>query len=261
VSLSVEPELSVRVRLVVAYDGARFSGFARNAGVTTVAGELEAHLSRVLRHPVTITGAGRTDAGVHAWGQVVTFDADPERLDPPRLQRSINSVCGPAIVCRSVDVVDADFDARFSARWRRYRYTILTGDVPNPFLAAFSWHVAHPLDLDAMRTASADFVGQHDFSSFCRRPPAAADGRPAGLERTVLDLRWDELPDELLRLEITARAFCHQMVRSIVGTLVDIGRGRLGAAAVPAILAARDRSAAGELAPSHGLCLYEVGYD
>lgn len=255
------PTKTVRVRLLVAYDGSAFSGFARNVGVTTVAGELEAHLTRVFRRPTVITGAGRTDAGVHAWGQVVTFDAPADRLDPSRLLRSINAVCGPAIAVRAVDVVDADFDARFSARWRRYRYSILTSSTPNPFLGATAWHLTTPLDVDAMRRAGSHLVGQHDFSSFCRCPPPAPDGTVASLVRTVTDVTWsDPDADDVLVMEITARAFCHQMVRSIVGTLVDVGRGRLDDAAIPRILAARDRSTAGQPAPPQGLCLYEVGY-
>lgn len=255
-----EPGLRQRVRLLVAYDGGAFSGFARNLAVTTVAGELEAHLSRVLKHDVVVTGAGRTDKGVHAWGQVVTFDTFADRVAPERLQRSINSVCGPAIVVRAIDLVDDTFDARFSARWRRYRYTILNSATPNPFLARYSWHLSDELSLDAMNQAGSALLGSHDFSSFCRRPPDYHDGTPASLVREVTGLTWSRREDEVVRLEITARAFCHQMVRSIVGTLVGVGRGRIGPDTVPAILDARDRAAAGDLAPPHGLCLYEVGY-
>lgn len=249
-----------RVRLVVAYDGAPFRGFARNEGVTTVAGVLEEHLGKVLGHPVQLTAAGRTDAGVHAWGQVVTFDTTAADLDLDRLQRSTNRVCGPRIVVREAALASPDVDARFSARWRRYRYSVLTSPVPNPFLAATTWHVADPLDVDAMRDAGRRFVGVHDFSSFCRRPPAAP-GRPErSLERTVLDVAWERVDPDVLRMEITAVAFCHQMVRSIVGMLVAVGRGRRTPDDVDRALAARDRSAAAELAPPQGLCLWEVGY-
>ena len=260
IELNEEPVPLQRVRLLVAYDGSAFSGFARNLGVTTVAGELETHLKRVLKHEVVITGAGRTDKGVHAWGQVVTFDTFADRLQPERLQRSINSVCGPAIAVRAIDLVDTEFDARFSAKWRRYRYTILTAATPNPFLYRYAWHVTDPISVDAMDEAGQAILGEHDFSSFCRRPPDRHDGTPATLVREVTGLRWERLEGDLLRCEITARAFCHQMVRSIVGTLVDVGRGRLATDQVATILAARDRNAAGDLAPPQGLCLHEVGY-
>ena len=252
----------VRVRCELAYDGSGFSGFARNAGVRTVAGELEAHLERVLRAPVQVTAAGRTDSGVHARGQVISFDAPADRLDPVRLRRSLNSVLGPEIAVRAVAVVDDSFDARFSARARTYHYTILRTEAPDPFLAATTWHLADSLDLDAMRRAGTDLVGQHDFSSFCRRPPALADGSPASLERTVLAIDWAERhePAELLVCEIRAVAFCHQMVRSIVGTLVDVGLGRLHAGDVRRIMLARDRATAGPVAPPQGLVLWEVGY-
>lgn len=253
-----EPYL--RVRLVCAYDGGSFRGFARNEGVRTVAGELEAHLSRVLRVPITVTGAGRTDKGVHAAGQVVSFDAPASRLEPRRLMRSLNSVLGPAISVRAVEVVAPEFDARFSARWRRYRYTILTDPAPDPFRAAYSWHLPITLDVDAMAVAATAVVGRHDFSSFCRRPPTSPGEAPASLERTVLDATWTRPAPGELRFEITAVAFCHQMVRSIVGTLVDVGRRRIAPDAIGSILAAGDRSAAGGLAPPEGLCLLEVGY-
>lgn len=250
-----------RVRLLVAYDGTPFAGFARNEGVRTVAGDLEAHLSKVLREPIVVTGAGRTDRGVHAWGQVVTFDTRSERLDLTRLRKSVNSVLGPHIVVREAAIVSSDFDARFSARWRRYHYTILRTETPNPFLAATTWHLSIPLDLDAMRAGAQHLVGQHDFSSFCRRPPSGPGGAARSLERTVLDVSWQELAEQRWRMEITAGAFCHQMVRAITGTLVDVGRGRFAPDDVASILAARDRNAAGRLAPPEGLCLVEVGYD
>lgn len=259
-SLELNEEPARRVRLLVAYDGSAFSGFAKNRDVVTVAGELERHISRVLRHPITITGAGRTDKGVHAWGQVVTFDTWSDRLDLARLAKSINSALGPRIAVRDASVVSPDFDARFSATWRRYRYTIVRSAAPNPFLANTAWHFSAPLDLEAMRAASEQFLGRHDFSSFCRRPPSAPGMPERSLERTVTELVWNELPDDVLQMQITAKAFCHQMVRSITGTIVDVGRGRFAPSDIAAIFEARDRNAGGRLAPPQGLCLYEVGY-
>lgn len=249
----------VRVRMTVAYDGSGFHGFAPNPGVETVGGTLAAAIERVLRAPVQLTCAGRTDTGVHAWGQVVSFDAPADRFDPLVLQRSVNRLCGPRIVAREVARAPDDFDARRSAVSRTYRYTVLNRPVPDPFLAHVSWHVDEPLDLDLLRLGSDPFVGEHDFSAFCRRP-RHRDGSPASLVRRVLRAGWDDLGDGVLRFEIQANAFCHQMIRSIVGTLVDVGAGRRRPGEVLGIRAARDRSRASQLAPPQGLCLWAVEY-
>jgi tRNA pseudouridine38-40 synthase len=251
-----------RVRLRIAYNGAAFHGFAANVGVATVADTLTTAIQRVVRHPVTIVGAGRTDAGVHAWGQVVSADIDAT-TDLDILRRRINSQCAPDLVVRDVSWAPENFDARFSALWRRYRYTILHREIPDPFLARTAWHVSAPLSLSALRLATDSIVGEHDFSSWCRRPK----GQPeASLRRRVLDAHWEVLEERsgsdrgLLRFEITGTAFCHQMVRSLVGTLVDIGRGKRPPSDMTAILRARDRQVAGTVAPPEGLCLWEVGY-
>jgi tRNA pseudouridine38-40 synthase len=254
--------------MLVAYDGSGFHGFALNEGVATVAGALSEAISTVLGHPVTLTAAGRTDTGVHAWGQVVNFDVPGDEKDAPvdldALQRSVNALCGPAIAVRSASWAEPDFDARFSARWRCYRYTVLNEPVPDPFLASTTWHVDRPLDLRLMRLGCDPFIGEHDFSSFCRRPKRPDGEPPATLVRCVTSARWDDVgdvPGRLLRFEIVANAFCHQMVRSIVGTLVEVGLGRRSAGSILAALRARNRSTAGQLAPPHGLCLWQVGYD
>jgi tRNA pseudouridine38-40 synthase len=246
---------------VVAYEGTAYHGFAANEGVPTVGGALTAAIERVLRHPVTLTCAGRTDAGVHAWGQVVTFDAPEEGLDLVRLQRSVNGLCGPGIVVRQASLVSDDVDARFSARWRRYHYQVLNREVPDPFLARTAWHVAHPLNLRRLRLACDPLIGEHDFASFCRRPRVGPGLPEATLVRRVLSARWVDLGEGLLCFEITANAFCHQMVRSIVGTLVEVGAGKRSAGSLLDTLRARDRASAGVMAPPHGLCLWQVGYD
>jgi len=256
-----------RVRLLVAYDGSGFHGFALNDGVATIAGALTEAIGNVLGHPVVLTAAGRTDTGVHAWGQVVSLDVPDEQREDPldldALRRSVNALCGPAVVVRSAEWAAPDFDARFSARWRCYRYTVLNDPVPDPFLAGTTWHVERPLDLRLMRLACDPFVGEHDFSSFCRRPKRPQGDPPATLARRVMSARWDDVgdvPARLLRFEIVANAFCHQMVRSIVGTLVEVGLGRRSAGSILDTLRALDRSTAGQLAPPDGLCLWEVGY-
>lgn len=246
----------VRVRMVIAYDGAPFHGFAANPGVATVAGALTDALANVLRTPVEVIGAGRTDAGVHAWGQVVSFDA-PDGTDLARLVRAVNGQCAPALVARSAAAAPHDFDARFSAQSRCYRYHVLNTPTPSPFLAATSWYVPSPLDVAAMRNAAIPLVGEHDFSTFCKRPKTDHD---VSLVRRLLRADWSAGNDGLLTFEIEAQSFCHNMVRSIVGTLIDVGLGRRTAASVAAALAARDRAQCGPVAPPHGLVLWEVRY-
>jgi tRNA pseudouridine38-40 synthase len=251
---------TVRVRLDLAYDGTGYHGFAENPGVRTVAGCLREAIERVLGHRVELTAAGRTDRGVHARGQVVSFDAHEAGLDLVPLARSLNKLLGPQIAIGAASVVDADFDARFSATARVYRYSIVNQPVHDPLVARTAWHVAEPLDVNAMRLAADALIGEHDFSSFCRRPPAAPDGTPASLQRAVRRVRWTVEGEGRLHFEIEASSFCHQMVRSVVGTLVDMGLGRRKAGEMLGIIAARDRHAAGRLAPPHGLVLWEVRY-
>ena len=247
-------------RLVVAYDGTDFHGFAESAGVPTVMGALRAELERVVRCPVELTGAGRTDAGVHAWGQVVSGRL-PAGTDLRRLAHSLNRLCGPAISVRNASWADADLSARFSATARSYRYRVWNDAPPNPLLARFSWHVPGPLDVAAMNRGAAAVIGEHDFASFCRRPRRPADAGEPSMVRRVEHARWRVVDGALLEFAITATAFCHQMVRSIVGTLVNVGLGRRPVESVADALAARDRDAAGRVAPPTGLVLWEVDYD
>jgi tRNA pseudouridine38-40 synthase len=250
---------TVRVRLTLAYDGRGFHGFAAQAGeVRTVAGVLAAALERKLGYPVTLVAAGRTDAGVHAWGQVVSFDASADGFEPHGLLLSLNRVLAPTMVVRAVEVAPPGFDARRSARSRCYRYTVLNRPLPDPFLAATTWHVPEELDLGAMRLACDPLIGEHDFTSFCRRPRKAT--AEVSMVRRVLDARWSEAGDDLLRFEIEASSFCQQMVRSIVGFMIAVGRGRRRAGELAGVLRAGDRSLAPNLAPAHGLCLWTVRY-
>lgn len=258
----------MRVRCLVAYDGAGFAGFAPQPDVPTVGGALAATIGRVLRRPTELTCAGRTDAGVHARGQVVSFDA-PAGADLGALLRSCNKVLAPAVVVRAAEVAPPGFDARRSATARRYRYTVLNRALADPFLAATTWHVPAPLDLPALRLACDPLYGEHDFSSFCRRPKlrrsaateaGRGDGAGASLVRRLVDARWSDHGRGLLAFEVEASSFCQQMVRSLVGTMVEMGRGRARAGDMAFILARRDRAAAGAVAPPHGLCLERVRY-
>lgn len=250
-----QPTSPARCKLVVAYDGTGFHGFARQPSVRTVEGELSGALARVVRtEPENLTCAGRTDAGVHAWGQVVSFDAPPG-VEPAKVRDAVNGQLAPEVVVREASVVASDFDARRSAQFRVYRYSIVNRTAPDPFLARYAWWVGTPLDLHALHLGADPFVGDHDFAAFCRRGPEGST-----TVRRVFESRWKDLGDGVLQYEIRGNAFCWQMVRSIVGTLVDVGTGKRRPGELTAVLRSRDRARAGSLAPPHGLCLWEVGY-
>lgn len=271
---------TVRLRVDLAYDGASYHGFAENRDVSTVAGTLRGALEAVLGEAVELTCAGRTDTGVHARGQVVSLDVSANTLEAlslrdrrggdglRRLRDGVNALVGPSVALNSVRVVDDTFDARFSATDRTYRYTVLNSEVPDPFLVDRAWWVDAPLDLARMTEACGHLIGTHDFSCFCRRPKAARRGpdgpepAPVSLVRHVVAANWSAAPErpELLTFTICATAFCHQMVRSITGMLVDVGRGRRQPDDVAAAIASEDRSRSGQLAPPHGLVLWQVGY-
>lgn len=243
-----------RCRLVVAYDGTDFHGFAKQVDQRTVAGVLKDALERVVRGEVELACAGRTDAGVHAWGQVVSFAVDPN-TDLARLRTSLNGMLGPEVVVRDASLAPEDFDARHSAQWRSYQYTIVNRPVADPFRARYAWHVPAPLDLRALRLGADPFVGEHDFASFSRKGPAGSTQ-----VRRVTASAWVDLGSGILRYDIRANAFCWQMVRSIVGTLVEVGAGKKRPGDILSIMRAGDRAAAGQVAPPQGLSLWEVGY-
>jgi tRNA pseudouridine38-40 synthase len=264
--VDVDAPPTVRLRLTVAYSGAGFRGFAAQPGQRTVAGELATAITTVVGRPVELGCAGRTDAGVHATGQVVHVDV-PAATDVARLVRSVNAMLGPAVAVNQAGVAPPGFDARRSALARRYRYLILEAENPDPLLAPVAWQVAGPLDLRAMTAGADALLGEHDFRAFCRRPPGAPSGTP--VPRRVIDARFAEVPAapgdlgpgaRLVRFDIEASSFCHQMVRSIVGVLVEVGRGRRRISDVTWLLQSGDRSRGGVLAPAHGLCLTGVSY-
>jgi tRNA pseudouridine38-40 synthase len=240
-------------RLLVAYDGQPFHGFARQKDLLTVQGRLEEALSTVVGFPVVTTGAGRTDAGVHALGQVMSFTVGTALEDLPGLSRGLNALCGPAIAVLELEEAPPGFDARFSAAFRTYEYAIFTRAVHDPFSHRVAWHHPGPLDVEAMQEAGQALVGTHDFSSFGRIP----DGGNA--VRNVLSLSVERAED-LVVIRVSANAFVHQMVRSVVGTLVKVGEGAHPPRWVAEVLEARDRAAAGPVAPPHGLFLVEVTY-
>jgi tRNA pseudouridine38-40 synthase len=238
--------------MVVAYDGGAFSGFARQRDRRTVQGELEAALGRVAKGPVVTVGAGRTDAGVHARGQVVHADV-PAGLDPERVRRALNGGLGPDITVREADWAPAGFDARHSARRRSYVYRIDDSGDPDPLLRGFVLAWPRALDLGRMREAAGPLVGEHDFAAFCRARAGATTTRrlrSVGVSRVR----------GLVEVRLVADAFCWQMVRGIVGHLLLVGDGRRDPGSTVAVLAAGDRSRAGNIAPAHGLVLESVSY-
>jgi tRNA pseudouridine38-40 synthase len=238
-------------RLLLAYDGTRFHGYARQPNVRTVQGELEGALGTFVGD-VDTSVAGRTDKGVHATGQVVSFHTETD-LDHRSIARSLNRRLGPEIVVLDVERAGDDFSARFSAKGRAYVYRILNREAPDPFLATTTWHVLWPLDVPLMNRAAAAFLGERDFASLCRK---------AGDRSTVRDVRradWRRRGD-LLEFHVAASSFCHQMVRSMVAICVDVGRAKISAESVPAILSAEDRHAGRGAAPPHGLTLIRVEY-
>lgn len=241
------------VRLTVEYDGSRFAGFQWQPQVRTVAGVLEAALGRLFGEPVKLSAAGRTDSGVHATGQVVSFA--PRRAFPfERLAVALHALLPADIGVREAAVAEADFSARFSALERTYVYAIDVRRERSPLRAPYAYHVWKPLDLEPMRAAAPAFVGERDFRSFCGIEP------DNGITvRTVNRLRLERRGD-LVRIEIAAAGFLHRMVRTIVGTLVECGTHRRDPEAMAGILAARDRRQAGHNAPAHGLYLAGVKY-
>jgi tRNA pseudouridine38-40 synthase len=245
--------------LTVAYDGKPFAGFARQHGQRTVQGSLEAALSVVLRREVEIVVAGRTDAGVHALGQVVSVPAIGDEPDDLALIRSLNALVERGIVVREVRHARPGFSARFDAVSREYRYRIAVGPIPPLFLAPVAWWVKAPLDVEAMRTAAALLVGEHDFRSFC--VALSAEGKRTMRRVDSIDFAEEEhLGERCLVVRVVGNAFLHSMVRVIVGTLVEVGAGRREPSWVVEALDARERAAAGPTAPAHGLTLWAVEY-
>jgi tRNA pseudouridine38-40 synthase len=263
-----------RWRLDLAYDGQAFSGFAYQPQNDTVVGLLRATLASTLRLSAepTIVGAGRTDAGVHAFHQVVHVDLPREpkvrSLEGERLVTSLNKQLRGRVQILRAEPVDDAFHARFSATWREYRYLVLESQPPGlESTNAWAWSVEGPLNLRAMNHAAKSVLGTHDFRAFCRRPSNATAEAP--LLRRVLVARWDRLEDQwvmsprrapVVRLTIRAQSFCHNMVRCLVSTMVAVGRGQLNESIVTERLESLSRYQLPQAAPAAGLALVAVGY-
>jgi tRNA pseudouridine38-40 synthase len=242
------------IRLVVEYDGTNLHGWQRQAGSPTVQQHLEEGLAQLLTHEVAVAGASRTDAGVHARGQVASFKTD-RTIPLHGVRRGLNSCLPDAIAIRDASEVGDDFHPRFSATGKHYRYTLLVRPDRSPRWRDRAWHHGEPLDAFAMQAAAKHLIGEHDFSSF-----RAAGCTAKTATRRVQSITVTRSEPEVLEIDVRGNAFLRQMVRILVGTLVEVGEGKRPAAQVAEILAARDRTIAGITAPPQGLELMEVLY-
>lgn len=242
-----------RVRLTLEYDGTEFVGWQRQPNGRSVQEVLEKALAELLSTAVPTAAAGRTDAGVHALGQVVAFDA-PRALPSKAYVRGLSSLLPGDVAVVEADEVPPDFDPRRWATGKRYRYLISRRQVRAPLLRRTHWEVFSALDVEAMQTGAASLVGTHDFSSF-----RAADCEAPHPRRMLRELEVQTV-GAILRIEVEGTAFLKHMVRNIVGSLVEVGRGRRVPGWIAEVLAARDRTLAGPTAPAHGLTLVEVTY-
>jgi len=250
-------------KLTIAYDGTNYVGWQRQAAGTSIQGLLEQALAELNGGAVAVAGAGRTDAGVHALGQVASFSLQ-RAIEPGTLVRALNARLPADVRALSADAVAEDFHARFRASRKTYRYRICTADVLNPFERHYAWHVPGTLDVDAMDTAARSLEGRHDFAAF-----AAAGATIRTTERTVMRSRVTRTKltvesalrgGDLIAYEITGEGFLRHMVRAIAGTLVEIGRGRRPGEQMREVLSSRDRGRAGPTAPARGLFLVGVEY-
>lgn len=254
------------LKLTLAYDGTDYVGWQRQAAGRSIQGALETALAEIEGAPVTVAGAGRTDAGVHALGQVASVRLAHD-IEPRVLARALNAKLPADIRVLGVDAVGAGFHARFSARSKTYRYWVSSGGVAHPFAARYAWHVAAPLHLDAMRAAGDQLLGRHDFAAF-----QSTGSQVRSTVRTLSSLTIERRPAcgpegmiggtgaALLTVEVEGDGFLRHMVRALVGTLVEVGRGRRAADDIASVLESKRRDRAGPTAPAHGLFLVRVTF-
>jgi tRNA pseudouridine38-40 synthase len=242
------------IKLTIEYDGTDYHGWQIQPGLKTIQGVIKEQIDQITQAQATLIGAGRTDAGVHALGQVANFQTE-SFIDLIALQRGLNSLLSPDIVIKGIEEVEEGFHARFSARSKRYEYHILNRSYPSALLRAYAWFIPHKLDLASMERCGRLLIGSHDFSSF----RASGDESRHSI-REVIRLEIERREDDLIVIVIAANAFLREMVRSIVGTLVDVGRGKTSLEEFKKIFEALDRRKAGMTAPAQGLFLVEVKY-
>jgi tRNA pseudouridine38-40 synthase len=257
------------IRLVLAYDGLAFHGWQRQPGFETVQVCLEEAAARIMGEPVKVFGSGRTDSGVHALGQVAHFTTSCP-IPVRNLRTALNQILPPEIRVRRSEEASAGFHARYAARSKIYRYKILQAPICSPFLWRYVWHYPHTLDRNRMAKAARALLGEHDFTSFAASAQPESDLGDQGASPvrqaksmvrriTASRILWSK-QRRILAYEVEGNGFLHHMVRNIVGTLVEVGRGVIDGCDIVRILRARDRTAAGPTAPAQGLCLVRVDY-
>ncbi len=242
------------IKLLIEYDGTNYQGWQVQPKGPTIQGILEEKLGLLTGEPIQLFGSGRTDSGVHALGQVAHFKTE-SRMDIRTIQRALNSLVPPDIVIQSVEEVDEGFHARRRSKSKVYEYRILNRNLRSAFHRGYVWHIPQKLNLTEMKKATQSLVGEHDFSAF------RSVGTPTRTAvRRVIRAEWKRGRDGFIRFEIEANGFLKQMVRAIIGTLVEVGRGRMNAADLRRILNSKNRKEAGPTAPAQGLFLREVKY-
>jgi len=242
------------IKLLIEYDGTNYQGWQVQPKGPTIQGILEEKIGLLTGQPVQLFGSGRTDSGVHALGQVAHFKTQSQ-MDIHTIQRALNSLLPHDIVIQKAEEVDEGFHARKYSKSKIYEYRILNRNLRSAFHRGYVWHIPQKLNLTEMKKATQSLIGEHDFSAF------RTVGSPTRTTvRRVIRAEWKRGRDGLIRFEIEANGFLKQMVRSIIGTLVEIGKGRMEAAEIREILNSRDRKEAGPTAPAQGLFLKEVKY-
>jgi tRNA pseudouridine38-40 synthase len=242
------------IKLLIEYDGTNYQGWQIQPEGPTIQGMLEEKLSRLTGERIHVIGSGRTDSGVHAFGQVAHFKTQSQ-MDIRTIQRALNSLLPPDIVIQEVEEVDESFHARKHSKSKIYEYRILNRNLRSAFHRGYVWYIPQKLNLTEMKKATQGLIGEHDFSAF------RTVGSPTRTAvRRVIRAEWKRGRDGLIRFEIEANGFLKQMVRSIIGTLVEIGKGRMKASDFRQILNSKDRKKAGPTAPAQGLFLKEVKY-
>jgi tRNA pseudouridine38-40 synthase len=246
------------IKLTLAYDGTDFHGWQIQPGRPTIQGAITDVVRKITQEKLTIHAAGRTDAGVHATGQVAHFRTQ-SHLTPQEFQRALNALLPPAIRAVCAEEVGPDFHARWQAQAKTYRYRIFRGRVVPPFEWRYVLHYPFPLDVTAMAQAARRFEGEHDFSSFAASTGSEEEDRDRTPVRVIFSSEIIEAAEELSYV-VRGRSFLRYMVRKIVGTLIEVGKGKLAPDDIPPLFEMRDRSKSGATVPPHGLCLVSVEY-
>lgn len=249
--------LSHNIKLVLAYDGNAYLGWQKTATGPSIESTLQQVLEQILQESITLQAASRTDAGVHAQGQVVNFYSAQLNLDPNQLLHSINKLLPNDIVVLEASKVPSTFHPTLSARGKEYHYFICTGSIQLPQHRLYSWYYPRDHDLNKMLLAAQIIIGKHDFSALCNTKKNSTYN---SYEREVTDITIDMLPDDRLCVKVSGINFLYKMVRNIVGTLLHVGVGKLSIEDIPNILNSHNRTQAGVTAPAHGLLLYKVYY-